>query len=372
MTSKTIKCQIWSRSTKGGRPDHENEDSLGLLLPGLPSKETIENLDGGNVFALGKDGVVMVVADGMGGLNAGEVASHIAVDVVKQAFEKKTAEIDSLSRSDERRRIFLEGIIRESDRAIREHSAKHDECANMGSTIVIAWLVGQILTVSWCGDSRAYILHGGQLEMITHDHSYVQDLVDKGELDYEASFIHPDNNIVTHCLGATDESSVKADSRTIDVEKDDIILLCSDGVSGVLFDDARFYKGKPLSSENLQDTLVRNGADAKAAVNGLLDAAKRCGWHDNATAIVCRIVDGPLLPRIACRWLRRYWWVLIASMTLSIGFVGAMQYFKEQKEKNHLVHLGILKPLYVKWDFVVIPHDPECLGESSESKSDND
>ncbi|MBP5758843.1 MAG: SpoIIE family protein phosphatase, partial [Bacteroidales bacterium] len=185
-------------------------------------------------------------------------------------------------------------------------------------TLVIAWLVRQMLTVSWCGDSRAYILHGGQLEMLTHDHSYVQELVDKGELDYEASFSHPDNNIVTHCLGANDESSVKADSRTTDVENGDIILLCSDGISGVLFDDARFYKGKPLSAENLQDTLVRNCADAKDAAAELIAAAERCGWHDNATAIVCRIADGSHPPRTAFRWLRRHWWVLIVAIALGI------------------------------------------------------
>ena len=237
-------------------------------------------------------GMLMVVADGMGGMNAGEVASQIAIDTVKSFFSpsKITPEMAS---SHEKRSSYLEKTIKMADKNIKEEAQQNPEHKGMGSTIIMAWLWKNELTISWCGDSRAYIFNQKTgIQLISEDHSYVQELVNKGLLTYEQTFDHPQNNIVTRSLGDPHKEA-RPESRCYYVAKGDIILLCSDGLSGVLRDKKTYdSNGNLLCEDNLEDILRVNDTSMKECREALWRAAERADWYDNVTAILCKITDG--------------------------------------------------------------------------------
>lgn len=248
------------------------------------------------VTELGKLGLLMVVADGMGGMNAGEVASQIAVDTVRDAFSPECLSEFGTS-TPETRQKYLEKVIRKADRAIKSESRKDKAKAGMGSTVIIGWLYGNDLSLSWCGDSRAYVYNQASgIRLVSHDHSYVQELADNGLLTYEQTFDHPQNNIVTRSLGDPSKEACP-ESRTVKVGKGDVILLCSDGLSGVLRDRKTFDgHGNPYPEENMEDILKANTSSMKECRVQLWEAAERGDWYDNVTAILCQITDGPESP----------------------------------------------------------------------------
>ena len=242
---------------------------------------------------MGDMGVLMFVSDGMGGHNAGEVASKIAVDTVYESFGQSKVS-PGIAASHEARSIYMEGVIREADKRVRAYAAQHSECEGMGATIIIAWLMGDELTISWCGDSRCYLYRAEpepKIAMVSEDHSYVQELVQRGVIPYEATFAHPRGNIVTRCLGGGGDTSIP-ESRMAKIDKGDVILLCSDGLSGVLFDDGRLFDGQPISQENICDILTAEKASLRTSLQALFDAAQRAEWYDNVTAILCQVTDG--------------------------------------------------------------------------------
>ena len=245
------------------------------------------------VLQLGELGMLMVVADGMGGMNAGEVASQIAVDTVKSAFnaEALTASVTASSQS---RQKYLEQVIRQADKNIKSEARKDSSREGMGSTIIMAWLFDDELTISWCGDSRAYIFNDKSgIRLISQDHSYVQELVNKGMLTYDQTFDHPQNNIITRSLGDPTKDA-RPESKTLKVGKGDIILLCSDGLSGVLRDRKTYdTNGQLFPEENIEDIIRTHTSSMKECREALWIAAERGGWYDNVTAILCQITDGP-------------------------------------------------------------------------------
>lgn len=245
------------------------------------------------VCQLGELGILMVVADGMGGLNAGEVASQIAVDTVKSAFN-----VDSLTNSviatPQVRQNYLEQVIKQADKNIKMVAQKDQGCEGMGSTIIIAWLFNDELTISWCGDSRAYLFNEKSgIRLISRDHSYVQELVNKGLLTYDQTFDHPQNNIITRSLGDPTKDA-QPESKTLKVGKGDIILLCSDGLSGVLRDRKTYdTNGQLFPEDNIEDIIRAHTSSMKECREALWLAAERGNWYDNVTAILCQITDGP-------------------------------------------------------------------------------
>lgn len=243
---------------------------------------------------LGRLGMLMAVADGMGGMNAGEVASKIAIDTVKEEFSAGAVGEQAFDTSQSREK-YLESVIRKADRKIKSEASRNRGCEGMGSTIIMAWLYGNELSVSWCGDSRAYIFNDKSgIRLVSKDHSYVQELVDRGVLTYEQTFDHPQNNIITRSLGDP-SGEAKPESRTVNVGRGDIILLCSDGLSGVLRDRKTFDEttGQPFPEENLEDIIRAHAGSMRECREALWEAAERGGWYDNVTAILCQITDGP-------------------------------------------------------------------------------
>lgn len=257
------------------------------------SVENAGDISSDSIVDLGPKGMLMVVADGMGGMNAGEVASQIAVDTVAEAFNPRSLTPEVIDNA-ESRGAFMKKVISLADERIREDSLRNNEHYGMGSTIIMAWLFGNELTVCWCGDSRAYVYNDEKGIMpVSHDHSYVQGLADAGLITYEQTFDHPQNNIITRSLGDPSKDAV-ADSITINVGKGDIILLCSDGLSGMLRDRPGVDNyGNPYKEESLENVINKNSYSMEKCLEALFRAAEKADWYDNVTCLLCQIIDGP-------------------------------------------------------------------------------
>lgn len=264
--------------TNPDAPRNGNEDNM-FVCADLSSKgqETLFSVD--KEESLSKGGCLLVVADGMGGMNAGEVASEIAINVVKESFSPDTIQ-SSVFESPKTRARFMEGVVVRADEAIKRHAEQNSECEGMGSTLIMAWLYEGKVTVTWCGDSRAYLYRPGVgLKQISKDHSYVQELVDEGKITMDEAFDHPYNNVITRSLGDQSKKA-KADSVTIPIFLGDIIMVNSDGLSGVLRD-------KELESLISSNCQTMSGCRA-----ALWEAAEKADWYDNVTAILCEITEG--------------------------------------------------------------------------------
>lgn len=238
-------------------------------------------------------GVIMAVCDGMGGMNAGEVASAIAVETIKDYFSPNRVTLD-IARNPKDRKNYLEKLVIEADKRIKDDAKRNPKHEGMGSTIILAWIVDDELTLTWCGDSRAYKYNPmNGLTLLSEDHSYVQELVNKGLITYEDTFEHPQGNIITRSLGDPGNKA-KPETREFSLYKDDIILLCSDGLSGVLRDrKTKDSDGHYFPGENIEDIIRGNMSSMVQCKNALWDAAQNAEWYDNVTILLCQILEGP-------------------------------------------------------------------------------
>ncbi|MBB3168534.1 PP2C family protein-serine/threonine phosphatase [Simiduia aestuariiviva] len=223
-----------------------------------------------DTYYAGPDVGVWVVADGMGGHEAGEVASAIVRDSIKQQIQSQSS---------------LSQAIENSHKAILE-AVKHGVGApGMGSTVVALRSRQTEYEVAWVGDSRAYLWtfkpDGGSLEQLTLDHSYVQMLVDTGAISASDKNQHPDRNVITQCLGSQELKNVRVDQVHGVWEKDQWIILCSDGLTDEL-------------SDEIIARILCESRSPKDAVAKLLQAALDSGGSDNITI---QVVESPLTKR---------------------------------------------------------------------------
>ena len=224
---------------------------------------------------LGEFGALLVVADGMGGANAGEVASAIAVETIQEKFTPE--QLKDVTKSDKDIQEFMKDVVKEADLNIFNHSKEDEATRGMGTTIVMAWILGDKAYVCWCGDSRCYVLnkqHG--LIQLSKDHSYVQELVDKGELNPELMHDHPLSNVITRCLGDV-ENRADPETRIYQIHNGDIIMLCSDGLCGICHDDV------------ILDTMIKYHEDPMECKNELISVALSAGGYDNVTIALANI-----------------------------------------------------------------------------------
>lgn len=233
------------------------------------------------VYELPQKGTLLVVADGMGGMNAGEVASEIAVSTVKEWFAPQRI-TDDVVRNRFTIERFMNDAIVEADRRIKLTAQQQPETRGMGTTLVIAWIFNGELYVSWCGDSRAYIYNPqAGLHQITKDHSYVQQLVDKGALTRDEAFDFPDSNIITRSLS---DSPVVAKPESLlkpfQLADGDIIMLCTDGLCGMIRDCDTEYIPQ------------RAGDSLDALLDALIQGAYAGGGSDNVTICLCQVLSG--------------------------------------------------------------------------------
>ncbi len=248
------------------------------------------------IKSLSDYGSLLVVADGMGGMNAGEIASDIAIQTVKHFFAYERLSHDIVSTA-EKRVGYMERVVAEADTAIKVHARSNKECEGMGSTIILVWICDGMASVTWCGDSRAYLYRESEgIKQISKDHSYVQSLVDDGKITEDEAFDHPYGNIITRSLGDP-EKKAQAESRTIPIYKGDIILVCSDGLSGVLRDrSSHKSEDNPHTEDTLEDIIRANRLSMQQCRKALWNAAERAAWYDNVTAILYEITDGETVP----------------------------------------------------------------------------
>ena len=224
---------------------------------------------------LGEYGALLVVADGMGGANAGEVASAIAIETIQTLFvpERLQNKVDN----DKDRQEFMRMVVKQADLNILQHSKEDIATQGMGTTIVMAWIVGEKAYICWCGDSRCYVLNKRYgLVRLSKDHSYVQELVDKGELNPEFANDHPLSNVITRCLGDI-ENRADPETKIYQLHDGDTIMLCSDGLCGLCNDDEILH------------TMVESQEDLMRCKNELISFALSNGGYDNVTVALCNI-----------------------------------------------------------------------------------
>ena len=228
----------------------------GLTDPGKVRKNNEDSL----LVGEGRDETLFVVADGIGGFEAGEVASSIAVDVLKDVGPSES----------------LEDAIREANRRILAASRGDARFHGMGTTVVAMRFGGTgeepIAQISHVGDSRAYLLRGGELKPVTEDHSLVAELVRSGDLTRDQASEHPQKNLITRALGAEEE--VDVDTVVLPVEPGDRLLLCSDGLSDM------------VPETRMLTILTSNPENPERAVRALVSAALEAGGADNVTVVV--------------------------------------------------------------------------------------
>jgi serine/threonine protein phosphatase PrpC len=230
--------------------------------------------ENGNVLGL------LIVADGMGGHQAGEIASRLAVDTIydklKDLLEPREHEGEHISTSDIKERLCL--AIRRANTTIYNYACEHSaDAGNLGSTVTCAVMQGKLAVIANVGDSRTYHLGTNGLEQVTDDHSYVAELVREGRLPAEAVYEHPQRGIVTRALGPRPEVEVDVCTRAL--SPGDRLLLCSDGLWEMVHDEDRI--ARILREANRPDT----------AVQQLIKAANQEGGADNIGVVVGEITS---------------------------------------------------------------------------------
>ncbi|MCC7194556.1 MAG: Stp1/IreP family PP2C-type Ser/Thr phosphatase [Gemmatimonadaceae bacterium] len=211
---------------------------------------------------------LFVVADGMGGHAAGEVASEMAVQIVSRNLLPIETLLDAAA--DER----MATSIQEANRAIYDRMLAEVDKQGMGTTASVLVVAGDRFLIGQVGDSRVYLLRDGALQQVTKDHSYVQEQVDAGRLTPEQARYHPYSNVITRCVGASE--GVEVDLYRGDVKPGDVFLLASDGLTGMV-DDRR-----------LQQILLARSSPGRI-VDALIAEANGRGGLDNITAIVVQV-----------------------------------------------------------------------------------
>jgi serine/threonine protein phosphatase PrpC len=255
--------------------------------------------------------VFAVLADGIGGHRAGEVAAELAVNHMMQV----------VARSDGRhiRRTIEEAVIEASD-AIAAHSESNENLKGMGATCATAWIVGDKLHTAYVGDSRIYLVRGGRIQQLTVDHTWVQEAIERGVLTPEMARQHPNVHVIRRYLGSptppdpdfrlklfNDEGDQHAENNQgLQLQPSDILLLCSDGLTDLVWND-----------EILE--VIRSKPNVKEASRALIELANSRGGHDNITVVLIAVPSNfKLVVRKNVNW--KPWIIgIIAGIILVMG-----------------------------------------------------
>ncbi|MBR0049350.1 MAG: serine/threonine-protein phosphatase [Prevotella sp.] len=250
-----------------------NEDNF-IVCPDLATSTWLIPQDS-NYADLGELGALLVVADGMGGANAGEVASAICVNTIQNMFTPDR--LATIVTDEKAVQQFMADVVRTADLNIMKHGRKSKSTRGMGTTVVMAWILGKRAYICWCGDSRCYVYNAQRgLMRLSKDHSYVQELVDSGLLKPELASEHPMSNVITRCLGDV-EKRANPDTRVYELYSGDTILLCSDGLSGL------------CSDEIIAHIIATYSQTPMDCCKVLIDAALQGGGHDNVTVALSTV-----------------------------------------------------------------------------------
>lgn len=246
-----------SSFTHKGMVRKNNEDSC-LVIPPWSG------------LSISKGGCLFAVADGMGGQNAGEVASGIAVNAIKKWFRQ--SDLKNLSED------MVEELLSFANQNIWEYSQKHPETSGMGTTLTLVVVEGQKAIIGHIGDSRLYRFRKGALTQLTNDHSLVAEQVRMGKLSEQQARVHPTRHILSRVLGV--RQFIRPDVFPTNLEIGDVFLLCSDGVSGMIDD------------EQIKEILLKK--DTEELARSIVDSANSHGGKDNCTAVAFAIDHLPV------------------------------------------------------------------------------
>jgi protein phosphatase len=280
--------QSWAALTDIGRVRTHNEDSV-LAQPPL-----------------------FVVADGLGGHEAGEVASSIAVETLRDHAPRRP-DAKALARA-------VKAANREVIRSAREGFGKQ----GMGTTMTAAIVEGTRIVIAHVGDSRAYLFHEGSLVRVSEDHSMVADMIRRGQLTEAESRYHPNRSVITRALGT--DPNMLADTYELDASPGDRLLLCSDGLTGMLED-------------GLICEILEQYRSPDAAARMLIDSANDAGGHDNISVVIVDIEGagaprGSLIDAAGARsgrgWLAVIGWVLLFALAVAGASYGAYTYARSR------------------------------------------
>jgi len=220
------------------------------------------------IFNSSKMAVAFILADGMGGHSAGEVASKMAVDYISSSLESI---FDNLR--EENIETTMREIIEKANDIIYQKSSEPGPYFGMGTTLLMAIFLGKKLYVIHIGDSRAYLMRDGVIKQLTTDHSYVEELIKNGSITRVEAEHHPQKHIITRALGCF--QSVDTDISSFDILHNDIFILCTDGLTNMLSDD----KIK---------SIVEKHEDPQLACTELVEEANTNGGIDNITVVIIR------------------------------------------------------------------------------------
>lgn len=270
-----LKFTLFGNTHVGSVRDH-NEDNFAVCSD---LSDKLWSFAKDESRTLSEKGAVMIVADGMGGTNAGEVASDIAQHSVKNAFDA----LETLPSTSRDRENFLKKVIVQAHQDIVKHQQENLDTAGMGTTLVIAWVINDMVHAAWSGDSRCYVYEPDKaLVPFSDDHSIVWDLVKKGDLTPEEARLHPNSNIISQSLGDA-KSTPKPDVKSRPLYAGNKILVCSDGLNGM------------ISDGEIQAYLQRK-QDVAQTCRELVDAANAAGGHDNITCLLLEVKEGASAP----------------------------------------------------------------------------
>ncbi|WP_139998190.1 Stp1/IreP family PP2C-type Ser/Thr phosphatase [Paenibacillus paridis] len=239
-----------------GRVRHVNED-----------QSWVSQLNNGITLA--------IVADGMGGHQAGDVASQKAVDAFRSMLEQSAAKADL---SVQEGKMLIRQAITQANEAVFELASRNENYHNMGTTIVAALVKKDNAIIGHVGDSRAYKITEGVIKQITFDHTLVNELVKSGQLSEEEAAHHPRRNVLTRAVGT--DSNVEIEVQAIEWSPQDVLLLCSDGLSNM------------VSDQQILQTVMTEKLELDAKADHLIQLALHAGGDDNITVVLLQEAAG--------------------------------------------------------------------------------
>lgn len=230
--------------------------------------------DKGSVRQINEDSVysskardLFIIADGMGGHKAGEVASKLAVNKVKYFIKNKSL---NNKKTEEKMLSLICEAIEYANKSIYALASKDDNLKGMGTTIIVALACQSTVYIGHVGDSRAYLISNQSISQITSDHSLAEELFKNGSITKEQAMNYPHKNVITRALGCIDK--IMVDTHIINLNKGDSLLLCTDGLSNMISNEEIFN--------------IVNSNTPNKAVRSLIDSANKAGGIDNVSAII--------------------------------------------------------------------------------------
>lgn len=273
--------------THVGRVRSGNEDNFLVLDLAAPVAWMASNAEAPPEELLrvevGEKGVVLVVSDGMGGALAGDVASRMAVETVRDMLAGgDDGEGDAEGVCDPNTPLVecLKNATDYANFAIHRKSQEDPRCSGMGATLTAAAITSEGINLIQVGDSRGYVIRGDHIKLATKDQSLVQQLVDVGQISEQEAETHMFRNVILQALGA--QPDLAPVTGLVRVYRDDLLLLCSDGLSG------------KLRGEDMLEIIADSDGDLARACNALVDEANERGGEDNITVILARLVGNDL------------------------------------------------------------------------------